>query len=67
MRLFDIMSVISGDEVVRIINDGDETLFYGKARNAYFELDADVLKSKKVYCVYYYVCNGFGGLYIEVN
>lgn len=63
MKLFDIMSVISGDEVVHIINNGDETLFYGKAREAYFELNADVLKSKKVSCVF----NGFGGLCIDVN
>ena len=63
MRLFDIMSVISGDEVVHIINNSEETLFYGTVREAYFELDVDVLKSKKVS----YVFNGFGGLCIDVN
>lgn len=63
MKLFDLMSVISNDEVVHIINSGDETLFYGTVREAYFELDTDVLKSKNVS----YVFNGFGGLCIDVN
>lgn len=61
MKLIDLMSVVDGDEVVHITDEVKEkTVFYGKMRTAYYELDETVIKTRKVMRVY----NGFGGLCI---
>lgn len=61
MKLIDLMSVVDGDEVVHITDEVKETtVFYGKMRTAYCELDETVIKTRKVMRIY----NGFGGLCI---
>lgn len=62
MTLFELMAFIDGDETVHIIDDVNEkTLFFGKLRNAYSELDETVIKSKKVNRIY----SGFGGMCVD--
>lgn len=62
MTLFELMALISADETVHIIDEANEkTLFFGKLRNAYSELDETVIKSKKVNRIY----SGFCGMCID--
>ena len=57
MTLFELIALVSADETVHIIDDVNETtIFFGRVRNAYSELDETVLKSKKVNRIYSGVC-----------
>lgn len=62
MTLFELIALISADETVHIIDDVNEkTVFFGKLRDTYSELDETVTKSKKVNRIY----SGFGGMCID--
>lgn len=62
MTLFELMALIDADETIHIIDEENEkTLFFGKLRDAYVELDETTIKSKKVNRIY----SGFGGMCID--
>jgi hypothetical protein len=62
MTLVAMLSYISADETIHVI-DREKTVFFGKVRNAYSEIDDDTLCGKKVLSMY----SGFGGMCIEVR
>ncbi len=61
MTLVAMLSYISADETIHVI-EREDTVFFGKVRNAYSEIDDDTLCEKKVLTMY----SGFGGLCIDV-
>ena len=62
MTLYELMALISADETVHIIDEVNEkTVFFGKIREAYFELNETIIKSKKVNLIY----SGFCGMCID--
>ena len=60
MKLNLYISVIRADETVHIIN-GDQTMFFGKIRDAYDVLPCDYYDNAKVIDVF----TGFAGICIE--
>ena len=62
MTLYELIALIDADETVHIIDDVNvKTLFFGKLRNVYSELEETVIKTKKVNRIY----SGFGGMCID--
>lgn len=61
MSLFSLIALVSACEVIHVVAQ-DKSLWIGKVRDAYSEIDDDILRNAKVNMIYYF----FGSMQIEV-
>ena len=61
MSRFSLIALISACEVIHVVTQ-DRSLWIGKVRDAYSEIDDDILRNAKVNMIYYF----FGSMQIEV-
>lgn len=61
MKLKSLVSLINADETVHIVKQ-DDSVYFGTVRNAYSELDNEVMENAKVNAIF----TGFGGLCAEI-